>query len=267
MRKPPAVHGGLSATATWGSSPTAGVRVELLGGVGALLRPPAARSRADAPWTGSARAARTAAIDFWTMPMPPGHTTAAARSSTGGPARRRGRAFAVVRRGGDGSRGQGVEGRGEGRRADRVHHRELGRASGAGAASPSPAENSGMSLPSGLKVNLHVVPPIARGTVVRVRQRQQPPQEEPDVADPVPAVPFVDRAHVDGAGRLVPRPADAVVALDRAQVGAAGAVEPQVLEMLVPVEELEELDDRARPSPSRRRASSSSIAGVPLRRR
>ena len=46
----------------------------------------------------------------------------------------------------------------------------------------------------------------------------------------------------------VPRAADAVADIDAAQVRTAVAVEPQVLEMLVPVEQREELDDVRAPA-------------------
>ena len=55
-------------------------------------------------------------------------------------------------------------------------------------------------------------------------------------------------AHVDRVGGRVPRPADAVADVDAAQVGAAVAIEPQVLEVLVPVEQREELDDVRAPA-------------------
>ena len=73
--------------------------------------------------------------------------------------------------------------------------------------------------------------------------RGEPPEEEADVRDVVPPVPLVDAAHVDGLGGRVPRTADAVADVDTPQIRASVAIHAQMLEMLIPVEQREELDD------------------------
>ena len=133
----------------------------------------------------------------------------------------------------------------EERAPDRLGHVELRRQARLLVLTPRVGEER-----SGVAERAEVEAPRRRRRLPRIDEQpvgDEPPEEEADVLDRVPAVEGRDRRHVDGVARLVERAVHTLVALVRADVEPA-RLRPEVLEVLRPPEQLEELDGVGRPA-------------------
>lgn len=76
----------------------------------------------------------------------------------------------------------------------------------------------------------------------------KPPQEKANIAEVVPPFVLTGEAHVHGVAHEVKRAVEAIDGFRTAQVGAAGTVHAKVIEVLIPNEQLKELDGMGRPA-------------------